>query len=666
MKLIAAIFLLLLTCCAQAQPPCTTRGQNPSSAFPVCGTSSFAQTSVPLCGGNTVPSPCGADGLSDINPFWYKFTCYQAGTLGFLITPNTNSEDYDWQVWDITGHDPNDVYRSNTPVIACNWSGEFGNTGASPAGNGLFICGGGGKPLFSRMPDLVEGHNYLMLVSHFTNTQSGYSLYFTGGTAVITDTTPPRLKLAEAGCGGIFIRVKLNKRMKCSSIATDGSDFSISPAAPAITGATPIGCSAGFDTDSIELQLASAAAPGNYTLHVQNGSDGNTLLDVCDNFLPTTEQANFTVFPLLPTPMDSLSPVKCKPQSLVLVFSRPILCSSVAADGSDFTISGSYPISIASAAASCGPGGTASKEIVINLTQTMFNAGNFTLTLRRGSDGNTLLDECTLETPAGSSLSFEVKDTVNAQFNYIKKYGCLKDTITFSHPAGNGVNSWHWNLGDGQTSTLQNPQAYYPVFGDKQISLAVSNGVCADSSSQVVSLGNALSADFTVYDDVCPNEPVTFTSAATGIALRHSWVFGDGGTSAAVNPVYTYLNPQRTRSYTVQYTVTDSIGCTAGKQKNVMVYSSCFLDVPSAFTPNNDGINDFFAPLNAIKAEDLYFKVYNRWGQLVYETRNWKQGWDGRYHGADQPTAAYVWFLSYVDRDTKQKRQLKGTVVLIR
>ncbi|MEP6628474.1 MAG: PKD domain-containing protein, partial [Ginsengibacter sp.] len=67
---------------------CTTAGQNPSTAFPVCGTSVFSQSTVPYCGGASVPGPCATtDDLTDTNPFWYKFTCFKGGTLGFLITP---------------------------------------------------------------------------------------------------------------------------------------------------------------------------------------------------------------------------------------------------------------------------------------------------------------------------------------------------------------------------------------------------------------------------------------------------------------------------------------------------------------------------------------------------------------------------------------------------
>ncbi len=168
MKGFIFIVFLIVHFSLAAQVVCTAPGQNPSTAFPVCGTSTFIQSSVPICGGRPMPyRGCGANsGLTDINPYWYKFTCFQAGTLGFLITPNTLNEDYDWELYDITGRNPDDVYIDGNLVVSNNWSGETGLTGASSAGTQSFVCGGSGKPLFSKMPPLILQHNYLLLISH--------------------------------------------------------------------------------------------------------------------------------------------------------------------------------------------------------------------------------------------------------------------------------------------------------------------------------------------------------------------------------------------------------------------------------------------------------------------------------------------------------------------
>jgi PKD repeat protein len=117
------------------------------------------------------------------------------------------------------------------------------------------------------------------------------------------------------------------------------------------------------------------------------------------------------------------------------------------------------------------------------LIRPLQTTGAFSLVLQRGTDGNTIIDECGEETPAGSSLSFAVKDTVNADFTYNISYGCLRDSVQFFHPGGNGIDSWNWNLDERQQSTAQNPQGIYTVFNEKNISLTVSNGFCSHTVS---------------------------------------------------------------------------------------------------------------------------------------------------------------------------------------
>ncbi|HZH99842.1 MAG TPA: gliding motility-associated C-terminal domain-containing protein [Flavisolibacter sp.] len=662
---ITALFAMASMATAQT---CTTPGQTPATAFPVCGTSVFQQTTVPICGGRTLAVPgCSGGGYADKNPFWYKFTCYQAGTLGFVITPNSATSDYDWQLYDITGRDPNDVFTDVSLVVTANWAGTYAPTGASSSGVNGIQCGSdpaANRPTFAAMPQLKQGHTYLLLVSHFSDNQSGYSLSFGGGTAVITDPIIPHLKSVEASCGGDIVRVSLTKKIKCSSIAANGSDFSITAPGIQITKSTGFGCNAGFDADSIELQLSGFLDPGTYTLRVKNGMDNNTLLDYCDRALPENETIQVTILPKAPTPMDSLAPVACAPKQLRLLFKKPMLCSSVAANGSDFMVNGNYPVSVSAAVGTCTNGLT--KEILVTLSKPMEDAGNFQIVLRNGNDGNTIIDECGEETLAGSALSFVIKDTVNADFTYAIEYACSVDRVQFMHPGKNDVSEWNWNLDENQNSTLQNPMGQYRVFNTKNVRLIVSNGFCKDTVTKNIILENALKADFAVLEDNCPNEAIPFTSLAEGRIVSHSWSFGDGSTAAIQHPSHTYTVPFRETAYPVKYTVTDEWGCQQTAEKRVIIYTSCLLVLPNAFTPNRDGRNDWFYPLNAIKAEQLEFVVYNRWGQELYRTNNWKQGWDGTYRGQPQPTGVYVWMLRYTDRDTKQKKEQKGTVTLIR
>ena len=668
--MLSRVLILVLACImaknglGQSPTPCTGLGQNPGTAFPVCGTDTFKQSSVPACGGAVIPGPCDRDDVTDINPYWYKFTCFVTGTLGFTITPNADLEDYDWQLFDVTGKDPSAVYTDASLFVACDWSGEFGKTGADASGASLSNCGGGGIPLFSKMPTLIAGHQYLLLVSHFTISQSGYSLTFGGGTANITDPVPPHLLSATAACDGTTFSVKLNKKMKCSSVDADGSDFILIPSGIPITGAVGVGCSNSFDVDSVVITVASPLPAGNYKLTVR---PNDNLLDNCDNFIPTADTLDVTVLPLLPTAMDSLVTPGCAPDVLTLVFNGMVRCNTIAADGSDFVVTGSVNIPVQSATGVCNSDGLTS-VINVKLAAPIQQAGNFQIKLATGSDGNTILNECGKETPAGAVIAFSTKDTVSAVFTSTIKYGCTSDTILFDHDGRNGVNSWLWTFNNTISSTAQDTIITYPVSSQNLATLIVSNGVCRDSSTSATLFDNAIKAMFEGTMVVCPGDPATFVDQSTG-SLNTSWAwnFGNGNVSTQqAPPTQFYPSSNSIVDVPVQLIVTNSIGCSDTATNSIKVVGNCYIAVPKGFSPNGDGLNDYLYPTNAYKAKDLLFRVYNRAGQKVFETRDWTNKWDGTFKGNPQDPGTYVWILTYTNIDTGQRFELKGASVLIR
>ncbi len=106
-------------------------------------------------------------------------------------------------------------------------------------------------------------------------------------------------------------------------------------------------------------------------------------------------------------------------------------------------------------------------------------------------------------------------------------------------------------------------------------------------------------------------------------------------------------------------------GCLTVDTQVVKTIKSVEVYVPSAFTPNNDGLNDFLRPLLRGVKELRYFRVYNRWGQLLFDTKADMPGWNGSFKGMQQPTQVVVWVAEGigVDRVVYQK---KGTCVLLR
>ena len=666
--------LFFITKIVIAQNGCTTLGQTPSTAFPVCGVDTFTQSVVPICAGKGIPVPkCDISGASyaDKNPFWYRFTCFTSGTLVFTITPDDPNDDYDWQLFDITGRDPNDVYTDTSLFVVGNWAGTYAPTGASANGVGTIQCASDPNqvppvPTFSASPVILKGHTYILMVSHFLDTQIGYKLSFSGGTAVITDPTSPGLLYADISCDGKQIHLKLNKKMKCLSVTATGSDFKISGTTSKIVSALAVGCSSGFDMDSVVINLDTPLTPGNYQLQVQNGSDGNTLLDNCDREIAEGSSVNFVVYGKQPTPLDSLIPPTCAPNVLQLHFDKNIQCNTIAANGSDFSVTGPYPVKVISANGNACSNGL-SKVIDVHLSAPIVNAGTYTIQLKSG-DGNTVIDECGEETPAGESISFTVKDTVSAAFNYKLMEGCRSDTINYFNNGGSSITSWEWTFDSAFTSTQQNPVVYYNTFGGKSTQLIVTNGFCSDTTVQNFYLNHdSLKANFTGPDNYCPDDMAYFRDTSAGKIIRWNWIFGNGRTSdQQFPPAQVYPIPEKERTVPVQLIVESDKMCLDTAIKFIKIVNNCYIAVPTAFTPNHDGRNDYLYPLNAFKATNLEFRVFNKYGQQLFETKDWTHKWDGTFNGNEQPSGVYVWMLQYTSIETGKKIFQKGTTVLIR
>jgi gliding motility-associated-like protein len=112
--------------------------------------------------------------------------------------------------------------------------------------------------------------------------------------------------------------------------------------------------------------------------------------------------------------------------------------------------------------------------------------------------------------------------------------------------------------------------------------------------------------------------------------------------------------------------VTDNIGC-VGSDSIRIVQKSCMegVYVPNAFTPNKDGRNDNFKPLTFGKVVYYDFKIFNRYGEIVFNSSVPGEAWDGVWKGLPQPSGNFVWQCNY-QLEGKERKNIKGTVVLIR
>jgi hypothetical protein len=278
-------FLFLFSILITKAQPCTGPGRTAAGAQAVCGNLTFVENDVTPCTGQgDLPNPTsGCAPVSTDNSRWYKFHCYQAGTLGFLINPNSPADDYDWEVMDITGHVPDDVYIIELRA-SLNLSGQTGVTGCTAAGTTDINCEGGGPGTqFNRLMNLQTGHDYLMMVTNWSASLNPYTIVFSG-TAVLTLNTPPTITSVDmVRCDPSKLRVTFSEDILCSSITSSGSEFGTTIAGQVVTGITS-DCSlpGAYGVTSLIINLQTPIPTGTYQLDVDTSLiDGDIFRNVC-------------------------------------------------------------------------------------------------------------------------------------------------------------------------------------------------------------------------------------------------------------------------------------------------------------------------------------------------------------------------------------------------
>lgn len=155
-----------------------------------------------------------------------------------------------------------------------------------------------------------------------------------------------------------------------------------------------------------------------------------------------------------------------------------------------------------------------------------------------------------------------------------------------------------------------------------------------------------------------------FQLNATSIANIYTWTPAAGLSNPNIaNPVVT-VGPIGS-DVLYQVTASTIAGCKGEGYVRIKVYTGPDIYVPTGFTPNSDGKNDKFTPFPVGIASIKYFRVFNRWGQLLFSTNKLNDGWDGKFGGVEQPSGVYVWIAEGITKDNKVISK-KGTVTLIR
>ncbi len=238
--------------------------------------------------------------------------------------------------------------------------------------------------------------------------------------------------------------------------------------------------------------------------------------------------------------------------------------------------------------------------------------------------------------------------------------GCVPLNVTFSDlstvtpPAT--ITGWAWDFGDNSPiSNVQNPSHTYLIAGNYNVTLTVTS---SNGCTSTITLNNYVSvfpgpvAGFSASPQPASviESTITFADQSSG-ATTWQWNFGDVGNSSSTlqNPSFTYPD---TGCYVVQQIVISANQCTDTAESVICIDPDWSLYFPNAFTPDDDGINDFFIPVGVGISEDNYqLWIFDRWGNLIFTTDDLHKGWNGKVAGGKEicQIDTYVWKVKCKD-----------------
>ena len=295
---------------------------------------------------------------------------------------------------------------------------------------------------------------------------------------------------------------------------------------------------------------------------------------------------------------------------------------------------------------------------------TVNQPGNYVLTVTNPTNGctNTANVNVTQDITV-PSVNFE-PDTI---------IGCDELLVNFEETSGQAGMNYQWDFGDQNSANGgASVSNFYTQTGCFDVSLTVTNPAngCSNSiiSPSLICIVPMPNAEFiaTPNNTTTTNTVVYFTNNSSG-ATSYSWDFGDNTNSVVVNPIHTYPNDE-SGSYVVELIAYGTLGCSDTAWVTIRIEEELIFYVPNTFTPDGDNYNEYFKPIftSGFDPFDFTLLIFNRWGEIVWESHDASVGWDGMYGGYLVQDGTYTWKIEFKSSETDKRIMKTGHVSVIR
>ncbi len=256
-----------------------------------------------------------------------------------------------------------------------------------------------------------------------------------------------------------------------------------------------------------------------------------------------------------------------------------------------------------------------------------------------------------------------------ADFTSVKEI-CVDDTLEILDKSKPICDANIWDFGDGITSSIAKHK--YSQSGFFSIALAVTdNHGCKDSIVKLkyVEVVNKPFVSFVFSPDSIDilNPEVRFTTNSDGKYFK--WNFGDGKPTSIMKDAIHFFPEEEGRYYTVKLTASNTKdGCSNSYTQIIASKEPLIYYIPNTFTPNGDAFNNTFKPIfsSGLDPTNYTLFIYDRWGELIFETHNVEIGWDGTYNNIIVGSNTYVWKLEFKENQTGKEYSKIGHINVIR
>jgi gliding motility-associated-like protein len=448
-----------------------------------------------------------------------------------------------------------------------------------------------------------------------------------------------------------------------SPLVTNGTAFIpvLGATTYTVTGTTAAGCTS---TDQLVVTATSlptinagtdvSVCDGSQVTLTANGGTSYTWAPAITNgtpFVPTIGSTTYSV-----TGTDANGCI-ASDQVVVLVNQLPTVVA-----GNDIVICDGVPITLTGSGAATYTW----SPVVVNNVPFVPAAGTTIYTVT-----GTSVAGCT----GSDQLTVSVNSNLLADFIPVVTVGCTPLSVTFTNNTLNSVNCV-WNMGDGTTltgcSTVTNTYEQ-PGCYDVTLTVTAQNGCVSNLTVlDAVCVEGFPNAEFSPSTNTINeyNMEVSFNNNSTG-ASNYVWDFGDGSpNSTDVDPIHDYTNSPY-GNYEVMLVAISPAGCADTAYSVIQIIEELIYYVPNTFTPDGDTYNQTFKPVftSGFDIYDYSLFIYDRWGEVIFESHDANYGWDGAY-GTDEKRdvqdGTYTWVIEFKVSMNDERKRVNGHVNVLR